>query len=105
MNLSNNNISGVFLYATILGGGIMNLPHSSDNIIPRENHQNTYRESHIEDWNTNKLEATTDFTLPNSSENHKLQTIIDFSRNLMDNSKEIDGEFVDIINENFWDLV
>lgn len=35
----------------------------------------------------------------------KIQVIIDFSQKLLNNSKDIDGEFVDIVNKNFWDLV
>ncbi len=35
----------------------------------------------------------------------KLQTIIDFSKKVLQNTKDIDSEFVDIVNDNFWELI
>ncbi len=38
-------------------------------------------------------------------EEKKIQTILKFAENLISNSQDMDGEFVDIVNENFWDLI
>jgi uncharacterized protein YdgA (DUF945 family) len=35
----------------------------------------------------------------------KLQIIIDFSKKVIQNTKDIDSEFVDIVNKNFWELI
>ena len=35
----------------------------------------------------------------------KIKTIIDFSNKLIQNTTDIDGEFVDIVNKHFWELI
>jgi hypothetical protein len=37
--------------------------------------------------------------------NEDIEILIDFVKFLIDNSKDIDPEFVDIVNNNFWDLI
>lgn len=39
------------------------------------------------------------------SDESQLQIIINVSKHLIMNSKNIDNEFVEIVNKNFWDLV
>ena len=38
-------------------------------------------------------------------EKFQIDTIINLSMNLIQNSKNIESEYVDIVNENFWDLI
>ncbi|GAH57643.1 unnamed protein product [marine sediment metagenome] len=35
----------------------------------------------------------------------KYNTIIDFTEKLIKNSRDIEQEYVDIVNDNFWDLI
>jgi hypothetical protein len=35
----------------------------------------------------------------------KIDTLISFTKNLLENSIDIENEFVDIVNDNFWDLI
>jgi len=37
--------------------------------------------------------------------NEDIQIITDFVEILIDNSKDIDPEFVNIVNDNFWNLI
>lgn len=41
----------------------------------------------------------------NLDEKFQIDTIINLSMNLIQNSKNIESEYVDIVNENFWDLI
>jgi len=38
-------------------------------------------------------------------DDEKKKTMISFTNDLLKNSKDIDSEFVDIVNDNFWDLI
>lgn len=40
-----------------------------------------------------------------SIEIEKIETIIDFSRTLLENSKDIESEIAELVNEHFWDLI
>lgn len=40
-----------------------------------------------------------------NEDKEKLQTIIDFSNKVLQNTKNIDSEFVKIVNDNFWELI
>jgi hypothetical protein len=35
----------------------------------------------------------------------KMNTLISTTMNLLENSTDIESEFVDIVNDNFWDLI
>lgn len=35
----------------------------------------------------------------------KLQTIFNFSNKIIENTSDMDQEFLDIVNDNFWDLI
>ena len=35
----------------------------------------------------------------------KVDTILEFAQKLINDSKDIDSEFVEIVNEHFWDLI
>lgn len=39
------------------------------------------------------------------AEKEKLDTVLDFAQKLISDSKNIDAEFVEIVNEHFWDLI
>lgn len=41
----------------------------------------------------------------NVLENEKLQIVMNFSQKLLSNSTELDMEFVEIVDDNFWDLL
>ncbi len=60
-------------------------------------------EKEITDWNIPLV------NLPEYSSAQKdldkIQIILDFSQKLMNNSKNLDSEYVDIVNKYFWDLV
>lgn len=54
-------------------------------------------------WNYNSI-SNEDIYL-NSIENERLKIVMNFSQDLINNSTELDYEFVEIVNNNFWDLL
>lgn len=82
---------------------VISLPYEYNPLIPAQNHEYIYSEHAVERMR-DLLIHHPDYT-PQDHETEKLQTIIDFSRKIIENSKDIDSEFVDIVNDNFWDLI
>ncbi|MGI6444100.1 MAG: hypothetical protein ACOX2I_00010 [Candidatus Ozemobacteraceae bacterium] len=66
------------------------------------NHNYSFHRN-IADWKDNAFDQPLDYQLQNENE-EKLQTIIDFSKKVLQNTKDIDSEFVNIVNDNFWEL-
>lgn len=48
--------------------------------------------------------SSTNYTLQDDY-SEKIETILGFSKKIVANSKDLDSEYVDIVNENFWDLI
>jgi hypothetical protein len=71
--------------------------------IPVANYDYNHLDS-IAEWKENAFNLTPSFKL---QDEHliKFQAIIEFSKKVLINSKDIDSEFVDIVNENFWELI
>ncbi len=46
-----------------------------------------------------------DYSFYSSSDELKINSLISFSSKLLMNSKDIESDFVELINKNFWDLL
>ena len=97
-----NSLANIVLLATI-SSSVISLSYDSDSLIPKMNHKFSYQ-SNIADWKDYAFNHSVDYKLQDESM-EKLQTIIDFSKKVLQNTKDIDSEFVDIVNENFWELI
>lgn len=51
------------------------------------------------------VDDKTDYIINNRGNNQEIENILSFSKKLIEGSTEMDSEFVNIINENFWDLM
>ena len=101
--ISNSTLTNLILMATISSSVISLSYDSSDSLIPK--YQATYNHmNNIAEWKDNAFNILPDFSLPNE-EQGKIQTIVGFSHMVLSNSTDIDSEYVDIVNENFWDLI
>jgi len=56
-----------------------------------------------EEWHYHYISESDSYI--NFSQNEKLDIIMNFSKKLINNSTEIDMEFVDIVDNNFWNLL
>src|SRR5690554_5656097 len=107
MVASNNKVMAT-LILTALGTSAITLPFGSESLIPLANHPYTYKDSAVVDWASNLPATSGDIDIVNSksgySDRYKYQTILEFSKQIINNSKDLDGEYVDFVNEHFWDL-
>lgn len=86
-----------------LSSSVINLSYESDSLIPTMNHEYKYPNP-ITDWKDSAFNVPPDYQLHDINL-IKFETIIEFSRKVLGNTKDIDIEFVDIVNKNFWDLI
>lgn len=97
-----NSFSNVILFAT-LSASVVSLPYTSDSLIPFSNHD-YYYPNDIDDWRDQVfMQGPDHYKYISDTEN--IQAIIEFSKTVIDNSQDIDSEFVDIVNDKFWDLI
>ncbi len=99
---SNTTVTNLVIAAT-LSSSVIFLPYSADEDIP-ENNYNSNTDIHTMDWREEAFNTTSEYSIGNESLNRE-QAIIDFANKISENTKDIDSEFVDIVNDNFWDLV
>ncbi len=97
-----NSLSNIVLLVTISSSAI-SLPYDLDPLIPNLNHQYNYQTS-IADWKDTAFNQSIDYKIPDERM-EKIQTILNFSKKVLQNTKDIDSEFVEIVNENFWELI
>jgi hypothetical protein len=101
---SNTALSNLMLFVSIGSSSVVSLnyeinqPMIPENTPILENHYN------IENWNNSIFATNSDYIVQDNNVT-KISTILDFSKRILRNSKDLDGEFVDIVNENFWDLI
>jgi hypothetical protein len=101
--VSNSTLTNLMLLATISSSVISLSYDSPDSLMPM--HEATYTHMiNIAEWKDNAFNTLPDYSLPNE-EQEKIQTIIGFSHQVLSNSTDIESEYVDIVNENFWDLI
>jgi hypothetical protein len=101
--LSNSTLTNLILMATISSSVISLSYDSPDSLIPKYEAKYIHM-NNIAEWKDNAFNTLPDYSLPNE-EQEKIQTIVGFSHMVLSNSSDIDSEYVDIVNENFWDLI
>jgi hypothetical protein len=90
---------------TSLSTSVVSLPYDNlENLIPEKRANYKKDMSQTTDWREKAFNINSGYTLQDEDEK-KMQAIIDFSKDIIDNSKDIDTEYVDIVNENFWELI
>jgi uncharacterized protein YdgA (DUF945 family) len=96
-----NSLTSVVLLATI-STSVISLTYEFEKSIPKMNYDFKHQND-IADWKDIALRQS-DYQFQDESI-EKLQIIIDFSNKVIQNTKDIDSEFVDIVNKNFWELI
>ncbi|NJY61438.1 hypothetical protein HC174_01535 [Salinimicrobium sp. CDJ15-81-2] len=104
-NSSNSSLSNIVVLATI-SSSVLSLSYDiSDANIPVMRADYEHHLTMRGDWKDSAFNPSSDYYLDEDSQSSKIQTILKFSNDLIKNSKDLDSEYVDIVNENFWDLI
>lgn len=79
------------------------LPFDTESYLPGKYLQFGPAKSDIAEMMDKLIEQSS--VLSENTEIEKIETIIDFSRTLLENSKDIESEIAELVNEHFWDLI
>ena len=103
--LTNTNtlLSTLAIFAT-LGSSTISLSHDTESYLTPSTEAKFEHYVNIADWKYKAFNASYDYSFHNENV-EKINTMISFTQNLLENSKNIESEFVDIVNDNFWDLI
>ena len=96
------NIPNLLFFAT-MSTSVINATPDLDNDYAFNNVNYYETESAIEDWRDNAFNNYYDNT-SFSTNDEKLEILLNFSKKLIEESEDIDSEFVKIVDDNFWDL-
>lgn len=100
---TNTSLSNLIISAT-LSSSVVGLSHETESYLtPQQEAKFEYR-TDIAEWKDNAFNQSYDYNLHNENM-EKINTIISFTKNILEKSKDIESEFVDIVNDNFWDLI
>lgn len=98
---TNNNL---IILAT-LSSSVVNLSYETESYLtPRYEAKYELHIETIADWKAKSFNSSPNYSFHNEDV-AKINTIISFTKNLLEKSKDIESEFVDIVNENFWSLI
>ena len=101
--MTTSNSSYSFLFASLaVSSAVTLLPYdlNPEYDLPTNGQYDVTKE--ITDWNIDSSINLRDYTLDESTE---IDIMLNFSQKLASNSKNLDSEFVEIVNEYFWDLL
>lgn len=100
---SNTSLSNLFILAS-LSSSVVSLSHETESYLTPLHVASFEHHANIADWKDNAFNPSFDYSFHNEDV-EKIHTMISFTKNLLENSKDIESEFVDIVNDNFWDLI
>ncbi len=100
---TNTSLSNLVVLAT-LSSSVVSLNYDSEYYIASIPEANFEHHIDIADWKDKAFNESYDYSFHNEDV-EKLNTMISFTKNLLENSKDIESEFVDIVNDHFWDLI
>ncbi len=86
-----------------LSTSVLSLSYDAPDILPKEEINYSY-EIAMPDLKDSAFNEIPSLSLNNDTYG-EINTIVEFSKKLISNSIDIDSEFVDIVNEHFWDLI
>lgn len=79
------------------------LPFDMDAGLPEKHPRLRPEKENIVEIMDKLTDQPSDFS--ESKDIERIETILDFSRTLMENSKDIDSEIVELVNDHFWELI
>ena len=100
---TNTSLSNLVILAT-LSSSVVSLNYETVSYLTPQHEVKFEHYVDIANWKDNAFNQSYDYSFHNEDVEN-INTMISFTQNLLENSKDIDGEFVDIVNDNFWDLI
>lgn len=100
---TNTSLTGLVILSTI---GTTSIPfdyQNLDSIAPQEKIQYNFDDNKT--WHYDQVSNPFEFNTQHTVEAEKLQVVVDFSKEMISDSEDLDSEFSRIVSENFMDLL
>jgi|SRR5690606_14981850 len=101
---TNSNTSLNLIVLATLSTSVVSLGHEIENQLTPQYEAKFDYNTNIADWKDNAFNSSIDYSFHNEDVD-RMNTMLSFTKNLLENSKDIESEFVDIVNDNFWNLI
>lgn len=102
-NNSSSTITNLVVLATLSSTALSVQYESNENLIPDQDFNFGAPTVYLENWKDQAFNTANYIISDENTE--KTQIVLDFSEKILNESKELDNEFADLVNENFWDLI
>jgi len=90
---------------TTLSTSVLSVSYEAPYLLPKDE-SNYSTEIVMSNLKNNMFNDIPNLSIENDNYiNNKINIIVEFSSKLISNSIDIDSEFVDIVNEHFWELI
>ena len=103
MSTISNSTLGNFLLLTAISASTIYIDQPENDLNMRINEKGNYKLS--EEFIGMEGGNSSSRTYNSLNDVDNLNTIIDFTEKIIQNSKDLDQEYVNIVNDNFWDLI
>lgn len=100
--MGTTSLTNLVLFATI-SSSVLTLSYEMNNSVPKCNVDYAYSQD-VSDWRNKAFHHSTNYTFLEEFSD-KISVVLSFSKTIIENSRDIDSEIVDIVNDNFWDLI
>ena len=101
MGNTGTTLATIVLFASMNTGNVIRTIDSD--MLPTCNATYHYTQD-ISNWRENAFNTYSN-QIPNNRDSLKLDIIIAFSKKILENSSDIENEFVEVVNNKFWDLI
>jgi len=98
---NSNGLANLVMMATV-STSVISLPFETDlelAVAPSYTQVESFQ-----DWKDSAYSFSTGYELL-SAETEKIQIILNFTKNILEFSSNLESEFLEIVDDNFWDLV
>lgn len=99
---TNSSLTNLVVLATI-SSSVLTLSYEMTSSLPKRNVDYEFNQD-VSDWRNNAFHYSNNYTFLHEF-SEKISAVLSFSKTIIENSKDLDSEIVDIVNENFWDLI
>ena len=101
---TNSSLGNCLMILATLSSGQICLPYDVGSYFSPKIAATYNIDKDLSSWQDEAFAVSSGYTILNE-DSERLQIIINFSKKLIEKSANLDSEYVDIVNDNFWSLI
>ncbi len=101
---TNTTLSNFLIIASLSSSSLINSDYLSNNLFPQKNISGYHLQASMFDWKDMAFNTSGQYTILDE-ETEKIDIMLHFTKNLLTTSVDLESEIIDLVNENFWNLL